>query len=124
MKGLGRGVKVSGQMVRTQLLLEPEQHRALAEMARQADRSMSDVAREILRQALVEKEKEARQQRAAAAMQRLNQLCEAAAPYAGDPIAEARIEREHQVDKGFLPERLSFYHHVIRAVGRKSTRFM
>lgn len=89
---------MSGQMVRTQLLLEPEQHRALAEIARQADRSMSDVVREILRQALVEKEKEAQQQRAAAALQRLNQLREAVAPYAGDPIAEARREREQQVD--------------------------
>ncbi len=89
-------------MVRTQLLLEPEQHRALAEMARQADRSMSDVVREILRQALAEKEKEVQQQRAAAALQRLNQLREAAAPYPGDPIAEARMEREQQVDAAWL----------------------
>jgi hypothetical protein len=35
---------------RTQILLEPEQHRALAEIARREGRSLSDVVREMLRQ--------------------------------------------------------------------------
>ncbi len=37
---------------RTQILLEPEQHRALSEIAEREGRSISDVVREIIRQQL------------------------------------------------------------------------
>jgi hypothetical protein len=35
-------------MYRTQILLDPEQHKALAEIARQEKRSLSDVVRQML----------------------------------------------------------------------------
>jgi predicted CopG family antitoxin len=40
------------RLYRTQILLEPEQHRALARIASQEGRSISDVVREMLRQQL------------------------------------------------------------------------
>ncbi|HKP51093.1 MAG TPA: ribbon-helix-helix protein, CopG family [Chloroflexia bacterium] len=36
------------RLYRTQILLEPEQHKALAELAKREGRSISDVVREIL----------------------------------------------------------------------------
>lgn len=44
-------------MHRTQILLEPDQHQALMEIARKEKRSISDVAREMLRQQLAERKK-------------------------------------------------------------------
>jgi hypothetical protein len=52
---------------RTQVLLEPHQHRALAEIARQEGRSLSDVLREMVDQQLDAR----RQQRAATLRRRL-----------------------------------------------------
>lgn len=62
---------------------------------------MSDVVREILRQVLAETETQ--QQRVATALQHLQQLREAAPAYPGDPIAEARIEREQQAEVVCFP---------------------
>jgi predicted CopG family antitoxin len=45
-------------MHRTQILLEPEQHKALAEIAYSEGRSISEVVREIIRQRLEERQKE------------------------------------------------------------------
>jgi predicted DNA-binding protein len=42
---------------RTQILLDPEQHNALAEIARREKRSMSDVVREMLDKQLEERKK-------------------------------------------------------------------
>ena len=53
------------RMQRTQLLLEPEQHRALEEIARQEGRSISDVVREMVRRQI-----ELRQQTAHADLER------------------------------------------------------
>jgi len=44
-------------MYRTQILLEPEQHEALAEIARREKRSLSDVVREMLQKQLEERKK-------------------------------------------------------------------
>jgi predicted DNA-binding protein len=46
------------RMHRTQILLEPEQHQALAEIARSEGRSVSEIVREIIRQRLEEREQE------------------------------------------------------------------
>ncbi|HEV8636366.1 MAG TPA: ribbon-helix-helix domain-containing protein [Chloroflexota bacterium] len=43
---------------RTQVLLEPEQHRALSALARREGRSMSDLLREIVRRELARREQE------------------------------------------------------------------
>ena len=46
-------------LTRTQILLEPEQHRSLQEIARREKRSLSDVAREMLnRQLAIRKQQE------------------------------------------------------------------
>ncbi len=45
-------------MHRTQILLDPEQHNALAEIARREKRSMSDVVREMLGKQLEERKTE------------------------------------------------------------------
>jgi hypothetical protein len=44
-------------MYRTQILLEPEQHEALAQIARREKRSLSDLVREMLQQQLEERKK-------------------------------------------------------------------
>jgi len=44
-------------MYRTQILLEPEQHKALAEIARREKRSLSDVVREMLQKQLEDRKK-------------------------------------------------------------------
>ncbi len=44
-------------MHRTQILLEPEQHQTLTEIARRENRSLSDVVREMVRQQLAERKK-------------------------------------------------------------------
>ena len=45
-------------MQRTQILLEPEQHKALAEIARREKRSLSDLVREMLEKQLEERKKQ------------------------------------------------------------------
>jgi predicted DNA-binding protein len=45
-------------MHRTQILLEPEQHQALGQIARQEGRSVSDVVRKIVQHALEQREEE------------------------------------------------------------------
>jgi len=42
-------------LTRTQILLDPEQHRSLQEIARREKRSFSDVVREMLNRQLAEK---------------------------------------------------------------------
>lgn len=46
---------MAGRLHRTQILLEPDQHRALANIARREGRSISDVVREMVRQQLQER---------------------------------------------------------------------
>ena len=50
------------RLYRTQILLEPEQHRTLSEMARRQSRSVSEIVREIIRESLVEKNEALRRQ--------------------------------------------------------------
>ena len=45
-------------MQRTQILLEPEQHKALVEIARREKRSLSDLVREMLDKQLEERRKQ------------------------------------------------------------------
>ena len=44
-------------MYRTQILLEPEQHKTLVEIARQEKRSLSDLIREMVDQQIVERKR-------------------------------------------------------------------
>ena len=88
---------------RAQLLLESEQHQALAEIAEQEGRSISDLVREIVRQHLAEKSQQARQLTALQAIERLSQirarLQEEHGLYQGDPLAEVRAEWEEDVER-------------------------
>jgi DNA-binding MarR family transcriptional regulator len=86
---------------RAQILLEPEQHRILTEIARSEGRSISDLVREIVRQYLVEQKREVQAQIQAleelAQMRR--QLHAQHGVYEGDLLTEVRAEREQDVER-------------------------
>ena len=90
-------------LYRAQLLLESEQHEALAEIAQQEGRSISDLVREIVRQHLIERDKEAQRQRELQAIEELAQirarLEEEHGVYSGDLLAEVRAEREEEMER-------------------------
>ena len=46
-------------MYRTQILLEPEQHKALRDIAREEKRSLSDVVREMVDKQIAERKRQA-----------------------------------------------------------------
>jgi hypothetical protein len=88
---------------RAQLLLETEQHEALAALAEQEGRSMSDLVREILRDYLAERYREAR---VATALQALEGLAEIRTRvreehgiYQADPVAAVRADWEDNVER-------------------------
>jgi metal-responsive CopG/Arc/MetJ family transcriptional regulator len=90
-------------LYRAQLLLEPEQHQALAEIAQREGRSISDLVREIVRQYLGERDQKARKQREMQAIEELThirgRLQEKHGVYQGDLLAEARAEREEEMER-------------------------
>lgn len=90
------------KLYRTQILLEPDQHKRLSEMARREHRSLSDKVREIIARYLAEQDDEARLDQELKALNDLGRIREATmqayGSYAGDPIAEARAEREIAYD--------------------------
>jgi predicted DNA-binding protein len=92
---------IMGNMHRAQLLLEPEQHEALAEISEQEGRSISDLVREIVRQYLAERDEETRKRAALEAMEELSRIRsrvrEQHGIYPGQPLAEVRTEREEKV---------------------------
>jgi predicted DNA-binding protein len=92
-----------GTLHRAQLLLETEQHEALAEIAEQEGRSISDLVREIVRQHLAERRQRAQQVTALQAIERLAQirgrLREEHGMYQGDPLAEVREEWDEDVER-------------------------
>lgn len=87
---------------RAQILLEPEQHKTLQEIAEREGRSLSDVAREVIQRGLDarEQEMEAVWLKRAEALGRLDQIRKAIQEqhgiYAGDLLGEVRREREQQ----------------------------
>jgi hypothetical protein len=94
---------MAGQKHRTQILLEPEQHKALVEIARQEERSISDIVRHMISQHLEERTRDAKRQRAIDALDRLTRLREKveqrSGVYQGDLVAEARAERSEQMER-------------------------
>jgi hypothetical protein len=90
-------------LYRTQILLEKKQHDILAAQAQQENRSLSDKVREIINRYLTEQNAEAQLNRELTALGNLKRIREQTALaydgiYAGDPIAEARAEREAETD--------------------------
>jgi predicted DNA-binding protein len=94
---------MTGQKHRTQILLEPEQHAELVLIARQEKRSISDIVREIVSHHLQERARDDRKQRAIDALEELTGLREKIEErygvYQGDWIAEARAERDEQIEQ-------------------------
>ena len=90
---------------RAQLLLRPEQHDRLREIAEREDRSISDVAREMVERGLSAREKDRRSrfQQAREALDQLDQIRQQVLAqhgvYHGDLIAETRSERENALDE-------------------------
>jgi predicted DNA-binding ribbon-helix-helix protein len=84
-------------------LLESEQHEALAEIAEQEGRSISDLVREIVGKHLTERAQEAQLASALQAIERLSQiratLREEQGIYQSDPLAEVRAEWEEDVER-------------------------
>lgn len=95
---------------RAQILLEPEQHTALVRLAQNQGRSISEVAREIIRigLAIVEEDEGALWERRMRAFERLGKIREAARQrygvYQGDLVAEVRAERERQNEQVWKQE--------------------
>jgi len=94
---------MSRRMHRAQILLEPEQHQALAEIARRENRSISDVVRQIVSQWLAEQEEGALWRRRMEAMEVLWAIRENVQQRYGviqeDLVAEARGERGQDIDR-------------------------
>jgi len=93
------------QKYRAQILLEPEQHEMLQEIARREGHSISEVARAVIRLGLkvIENDSDAVWYARREALKNLNlirqQIQEEHGVYQGDIIAEARAERQSQLDE-------------------------
>ncbi len=94
-----------GAYYRTQILLEPGQHRALAELAHRQGRSLSDLIREIVEQHLAEQDRQARLQQELQALQALEQIRQQVQAEhgmgAGDWVVEVREEREQDMERAW-----------------------
>ena len=88
---------------RGQILLESEQHQALAQIAEQEGRSISDLVREIVEQHLAEKRQQDQQATALQAIERLTQIRTRLEEERGmvqtDPLAGMRAEWEKDVER-------------------------
>jgi hypothetical protein len=88
-------MEVKMKQVRVQILLEPRQHTALKKAAKRANKSMSELIRQITDDYLAgntpEQEDEVLQ-----TLKSLKQIREKQSLYHGEPVAEARQDREQQ----------------------------
>jgi hypothetical protein len=88
-------------LYRAQLLLEREQHQALAEIAKEEGRSISEVVREALGPFLAERSKEARKRKAKQALEELTalrkQIEAKRGVLPGDFIEQMREERDEEL---------------------------
>jgi predicted DNA-binding protein len=98
-----------GTMHRAQILLEPEQHQALAEIAHQHGRSISDLVREIINQHLADNETGLRREQAIQAIEEMaatrKQIQEEHGVYQEDLLNEIRDERQIEIEGTWREER-------------------
>lgn len=91
------------QLYRTQILLEPEQHESLQQLAAAEGRSMSQIIREAVAEYLVDHSKEWEKQQALDTLARLSEFREQLVAqygiYEGDLLAEAREERDADLER-------------------------
>lgn len=83
-------------MHRTRVFLEPEQHAALRRQARQEGRTVSEIVREYVDLGLDRRRAEI--DRRLAVLDELARLGAEIGPISGDPIAEAREERDREME--------------------------
>jgi len=90
-------------LYRAQILLEPEQHRTLAQIAEQEGRSISEVVRAIVGHYLAAREQATQLQREIQAIDSLaqirRQIEQKHGRYEGDILAASRAERELEIDR-------------------------
>lgn len=88
---------------RAQILLEPEQHRTLSELAEREGRSISELVRESVQAYLVERERETERERRMKALDSLTKLRERIQARYGvldvDLVAEVREERDRDNER-------------------------
>jgi hypothetical protein len=88
---------------RAQILLEPEQHAVLADIAERENRSLSDLVRQIVAEWLKRNDETERQARELRALEKLTelrmQIQEAHGIYSGDLIEEVRAGQEEDQDR-------------------------
>lgn len=94
---------MSKRVYRVQILLEPEQHRLLADIAERENRSISELVRDILREYLADRQETIQVEREMKASERLQRIREVEIKrygvYQGDLIAESRSEREADIER-------------------------
>ena len=97
-----------GRLYRAQVLLEPEQHKMLARIAKGEGRSISVVLREIVRTYLEERDGERRVRREMEAIEALNRIREELRREHGEfpagLLGEVREEREQETARIWLGE--------------------
>jgi hypothetical protein len=90
------------RLYRAQILVEPQQHQALVEAARQQNRSISEIVRQILDDWMTEHSLETRKQHELETLESLRQMRlriqERHGIYQGDLLNEAREERQQETD--------------------------
>ena len=110
------GESVRQRMHRTQILLEPEQYRALVELARLEGRSLSELLRELVREHLAQRDQAADVIRARqmAALERIRQHRQALLERRGGVpldidvaalVAAVREERDADISAGSTDDR-------------------
>jgi metal-responsive CopG/Arc/MetJ family transcriptional regulator len=90
-------MEVDMNQVRVQILLEPRQHTALKKAARRANKSMSELVREITDEYLSKNEPD-QEDEMLMALDNLKRIREKQVLYQGNPVVEAREERQRQLD--------------------------
>lgn len=94
---------MSKRVYRVQILLEPEQHRLLVDIAERENRSISELVRDILREYLADRQETIQVEREMKASERLQRIREVGIKrygvYQGDLIAESRSEREADIER-------------------------
>jgi len=90
-------------LYRAQILLEQKQHETLAKIARREKRSISDIVREIVNEWLAAQTLESQKWLELDALEQLGQIRlriqEQRGVYHGDLLAEARSEREQDIER-------------------------
>ena len=86
-----------GELERVQVILDKTQRKTIARIAKREKRSMSAVLREVVERGLAERAKdEERWKTALAELAKIRKKQRGV--YRGNPVAEARAERERQLD--------------------------